>query len=133
MSLPKINNTNVLTYLDTSELVMETAMQIIKDFGLFGIEIHFSGDTMNAYEELHNQLVDQIGGLIQSNYQLLLSVLYQVDIRDKDLHKTSQDLPHYSEIEVIAHQVIVRDLQKVVLRRYFKGKDQGDKTGEIEG
>lgn len=132
MSLPKISNNNVRAFLDTTELVSETAKQIIKDFGLFGIEITFSGDTLNAYQELHEQLVEQIGVLIQSNYQLLLSVLYQVDIRDKDLHDAARELPHYTEMEIIAHQVIVRDLQKVLLRRHFKNSDQNSSMEELD-
>jgi hypothetical protein len=52
----------------------------------------------------------------------LLSALYQVDITDREIYKAEQELPHYSHVEIIAHQVIVRDLKKVLLRRYFKAK-----------
>jgi len=123
MSLPKVTNTNVSGFLDRAEIVRETANQIIKDFGMFGVEITFSGDTLNAYDELHKQLIDQISVLVVNNYDLLLSVLYQVDITNREMVKAEQELPHYSHIEIIAHQVIVRDLRKVLLRRYFKLKD----------
>ncbi len=123
MTLPQINNKNVESYLDQAEIVRETAEQIMKDFGMFGVEITFSGDTGNAYEELHRQLIDQITTLVNRNYDLLLSVLYQVDITDREIARAAADLPHYSHIEVIAHQVIVRDLKKVLLRRYFRKKE----------
>lgn len=123
MNLPQINNINVSTYLNQADVVRQTAEQIMKDFGMFGVEITFSGNTDNAYEELHHQLIDQITLLVEQNYDLLLSVLYQVDITDREIYKAEQELPHYSHIEIIAHQVIVRDLKKVLLRRYFKLKD----------
>ena len=120
MSLPQISNQNVSVYLDQAEVVTETAEQIMKDFGMFGVEITFSGNTAEAYHELHTQLVDQITVLMARNYDLLLSVLYQVDISSREIDRTARELPQYSHVEVIAHQVIVRDLKKVLLRRYFK-------------
>ena len=94
MKLPVVNNTNVSRLLDHAEIVRDTASQIMKDFGMFGVEITFSGDVANAYEELHNQLVNQISGLIHNNYEKLLSVLYQVDITDREIAQAQSDLPH---------------------------------------
>lgn len=122
MTLPQVTNNNIAGYLNKAEIVKETAEQIMKDFGMFGVEISFSGDTSHAYDELHRQLIIQIKQLLESNYDLLLSVLYQVDITDREITQAERELPHYNHIEIIAHQVIVRDLKKVLLRRYFKSK-----------
>lgn len=122
MNLPQVTNNNVSGFLSQAEIVQETAEQIMKDFGMFGVEITFSGDTNNAYNELHRQLIDQISLLLERNYELLLSVLYQVDITDREIAKATRELPHYNQVEIIAHQVIVRDLKKVLLRRYFKSQ-----------
>lgn len=127
MELPVVKNTNLEQLMDKAEIVQLTAEQIMKDFGMFGVEITFSGNISNAYQELHQQLVDQITSLVESNYDLLLSVLYQVDITNREIVQAEKDLPHYSNIEIIAHQVIARDLKKVLLRRYFKLKDQEDR------
>ncbi len=123
MNLPQVTNTNVSTLLNREEIVRETAEQIMKDFGMFGVEITFSGNTSQAYNELHGQLVEQIGLLLERNYDLLLSVLYQVDITDREIASAELELPEYSHVEIVAHQVIVRDLKKVLLRRYFKSKN----------
>ena len=128
MDFPQVNNNNVSSHLDRSDIVQETAEQIMKDFGMFGVEITFSGDTSRAYDELHQQLISQITLLIERNYDLLLSVLYQVDITEREIARAEYELPHYNNIEIIAHQVIVRDLKKVLLRRYFKAKDGTDAT-----
>jgi hypothetical protein len=122
MKLPQIRNNNVKGFLDRAEIVNETAEQIMKDFGMFGVEITFSGDVLNAYEELHLQLVEQISVLIQNSYDKLLSVLYQVDITEREIAQAEHDLPHYNHVEIIAHQVIARELKKVLWRRYFKSK-----------
>lgn len=122
MTFPQLNNNNISLHFSQEKIVQDTALQIMKDFGMFGVEIKFSGDTENAYEELHSQLVKQITGLVQQNYDLLLSVLYQVDITDREIAQAGQELPHYNHVEIIAHQIIFRDLKKVLLRRYFKMK-----------
>ena len=122
MELTQVSNNNVSGFLNQAEIVQETAEQIMKDFGMFGVEITFSGDTSQAYNELHRQLIDQISLLLERNYELLLSVLYQVDITDREIDRATRELPHYNQVEIIAHQVIVRDLKKVLLRRYFKSQ-----------
>jgi len=134
MELPQISNQNVSVFLNQAEIVQETAEQIMKDFGMFGVEITFSGDTTQAYNELHKQLIDQITLLIERNYDLLLSVLYQVDITEREIARAERELPHYNHVEIVAHQVIVRDLKKVLLRRYFKSKDSspGDSLGILD-
>ena len=122
MNLPELNNNNLSAHLNKAEIVQQTAEQIMKDFGMFGVEITFSGNTQEAYAELHEQLVDQITALVDRNYDLLVSVLYQVDITDREIARAKMELPHYTHVEIIAHQVIFRDLKKVLLRRYFKMK-----------
>jgi hypothetical protein len=122
MELPQVSNNNVSGFFTQAEIVQETAEQIMKDFGMFGVEITFSGDTTQAYNELHHQLIGQITLLHERNYELLLSVLYQVDITEREIARATRELPHYNQVEIIAHQVIVRDLKKVLLRRYFKSQ-----------
>ena len=122
MNLPQISNDNVSAYLNQDEIVNETAAQIMKDFGMFGVEITFSGDVDNAYMELHQQLIGQVSVLMERNYELLMSVLYQVDITEREIAQAERELPHYNPIEILAHQIIVRDLKKVLLRRYFKAQ-----------
>jgi hypothetical protein len=122
MELPQVSNNNVSGFFTQAEIVQETAEQIMKDFGMFGVEITFSGDTTQAYNELHYQLIGQITLLLERNYELLLSVLYQVDITEREIARATRELPHYNQVEIIAHQVIVRDLKKVLLRRYFKSQ-----------
>jgi hypothetical protein len=120
MKLPQISNSNLSKFFDKEEIVRETAEQIMKDFGMFGVEITFSGDTLNAYDELLQQLVRQVNNLSVHHHEKLLSVLYQVDITDREIAQAQHDLPHYSHLEIISHQIIARELKKVLWRYYFK-------------
>lgn len=124
MHLPDLRKPDELSAsLGKAEIVLQTAQQIMKDFALFGITITFSGNTNEAYLELHKQIVNQIEGLIERDYNKLLSVLYQVDISNKDLERSERELLHYNHVEVIAHEIIVRDLKKVLIRNYYKNQN----------
>ncbi len=122
MNLPDLQNNNIAGFLNKADIVRETAEQIMKDFGMFGIEITFSGNVENAYNELHEQLINQISVYLDRDYSRLMSVLYQVDITEREIAKAHRELPHYNDLEVLAHQVIFRDLKKVLFRRYYKAQ-----------
>lgn len=124
MELVNLQNTNIEFFLNKADIVQETAQQIMKDFGMFGIEITFSGDVENAYHELHEQLIIQISKYLDRDYSRLMAVLYQVDITEREIAQAHRDLPQYNDIEILAHQVIFRDLKKVLFRRYYKSKSQ---------
>jgi len=122
MGLPEVRNDNVASFLSSIDIVGETVAQIMKDFGMFGVTITFSGNTDVAYHELHSQLTEQVGVLLERDYGRLLSILYQVDISDKDIARSATELPDYNHVEIVAHQIIVRDLKKVLTRHYFKSQ-----------
>lgn len=119
-NLPEIRTTNLQSYLDKEEIILETIQQILKDFGMFGVDIRFSGSIEQAYQDLHRQLVVQVENLLTNQAELLMSILYQVDISHHDLTRTQTFFPEYSQVEVIAHEIIFRDLKKVLYRRYFR-------------
>ena len=120
MKLPEIHKSNIESFLDKEEIIYETIQQIMKDFGMFGLEITFSGDVHQAYHEIHQQLTQQIDYLIVRDEGKLFSILYQVDISNKAIERTIQEIPEFTVVEAISHQVIERELKKVLTRRYFK-------------
>lgn len=122
MYLPKIHKDNINEFFDSEEIILETIQQIMKDFGMFGLEISFSGDIKNAYFELHSQITHQIEALFNTDVSKLYSVLYQVDISNNKIQSAQENMPEYSLIEVISDQIIMRDLQKVLTRKYYKNK-----------
>jgi len=112
-----------MTMDDTKiKIIHETADQIIKDFAIFGIAIEFSGDCEKVYSELKFQLEDQIDKLIGSNFEKLMSVLYRIDVSEKQIAEVTagQSPARYSN--VISDKIIERELQKVLTRIYYQTK-----------
>lgn len=122
MQLPEIHKNNIQEFLNKEDIILETIQQIMKDFGMFGLEITFSGDIEKAYSEIQAQLTYQIEKLFTNDLSKLYAILYQVDISNKSIEKAQNNMPEYTLIEVIASQIIFRELQKVLTRRYFKSK-----------
>jgi hypothetical protein len=117
--LPKLSDTNLQPYFNRAEIVQQTAEQIMKDFGVFGLRINFSGNIEYAYSELHTQLIAQIDELIKTSYSTLIGVLYRIDLSEEELHKGTKELPNYNQVEAMAHLIIVRELKKVLSRKFY--------------
>lgn len=106
------------------KFVLLTAQQIKKDFAMFGLQVDFSGEINFAYQELFQQLNIHIENLLNTNYEKLKSLLYQIDLSEKELTRSDQDLQFSSISELITHKVIERELKKVLIRTYLKEKEK---------
>ena len=102
--------------------VLLTAEQVRKDFAMFGLEVEFSGQTAFAYNELFEQLNKHIAFLLDRNYEKLMSLLYQIDLGQKELQKAGQVNPYSTVAELITHMILEREMKKVLMRIYFKEK-----------
>lgn len=100
------------------KIVQDTALQIIKDFRSFGIEIEFPEDLVYAYDNLYNQLVVHIEILLQKDPERLASLLYQIDLDEKKLKNPDVELFH--EHEWLSTLILEREFLKVVTRNYLK-------------
>ncbi len=120
MSYPAFSQSDIENYRNEVEIIKLTAEQVIKDFALFGLEISFSGDIINAYDELFEQLNSYMIVLISSDYRKLLSLLYHIDISEKDLKEKLTNLSELTS-ELITEMILERELKKVIIRKYFMG------------
>ncbi|HRG38868.1 MAG TPA: hypothetical protein PK289_10080 [Bacteroidia bacterium] len=107
-------------YINRLDLIKDTANQVIKDFDMFGLEIKFSGNAYNAYEELFDQIQPHIDKLINSNQQKFLGILYRIDISEEQVKKAVHDNLSEPFSHIITDLVIKRELQKVVIRKQYK-------------
>ncbi len=112
--------TNISQYLNRLDLIKDTADQIIKDFDMFGLEVRFSGNTYNAYEELFDQIEPHINKLISTNRSKFMSVLYRIDLSDLQVKKAVEQNASESFSEIITDLIIKRELQKVVIRKHYR-------------
>jgi len=118
MNIKKIDSTNIENYFNNELIINDTLKQIVKDFITFGIKINFTEQTKYTYNNIHNELTKQINEL--SNNKILLSVIYQIDVSKTEIENTCNEYKNYTFTQCIAHQIIVRELKKVLTRYYFK-------------
>lgn len=116
------NFTNLSQYFNRLDLIKDTASQIIKDFDMFGMEIKFSGNPYNAYEELFEQIEPHINQLINSNQQKFMSILYRIDLSDEQIKKAVNENSSDTFTSIVSDLIIKRELQKVVIREHYKKK-----------
>lgn len=118
MSYKLIPKTEIEKSKFNEKIVKETADQVIKDFGTFGLDISFPADLNFAYDELFEQLKIIIFELMQKNPSRLSALLYQIDVDEK---KMKQDAPEiFSEHEWITDMILEREFLKVLTRHYFR-------------
>ena len=116
-----MNPVSLVPYSQRLELINETARQIIKDFGLFNIEIKFSGNAENAYRELFSQIHPAISHLLDKQYEKAMNLLYRIDVSEKQVAEAVQEKQEVSFSEIITELIILREFQKILTRRKFFG------------
>lgn len=104
------------------KFVLLTAEQVRKDFAMFGMDVTFSGNVQFAYQELFKQLQQYIDTLLNDDYEKLMSLLYQIDLSERELVKKDPDYQFESLSEIVTHKILERELKKVLIRTYFKEK-----------
>ena len=126
-----MNLTDLTGYTNRIDLLKLTVEQIKKDFDLYGMEIHFSGDKNSAYEELTSQISPHIESLLNSNYEKFLNLLYRIDVPE---NKLLQIIMKSSDIRIqeISDLIIKRELQKVVIRAFYKENENRNQSSELE-
>lgn len=115
-----MNFTDLTPYFNRLDLIKDTANQIIKDFDMFGMEIKFSGNAYNAYEELFEQIEPYIKKLIETNQAKFMGILYRIDVSDVQIKKVVNENSSESFSAIVTDLIIKRELQKVVIRDHYK-------------
>lgn len=113
---------NLSPYFNKLEIIQETAAQIIKDFEMFGMDVKFSGNAYNAYEELFEQIEPHIRKMVDTNRQKFLGILYRIDVSDIQVKKAVESNSSESFSEIMTDLIIKRELQKVVIRNHYKSR-----------
>lgn len=115
-----LHDSDLRKYYDNEEIIRLTALQVIKDFSLFGLQIEFPEDIEYAYAQLFHQLVNEVSALLDRSNSKLLSLLYQIDIPEKVIRNAAESMPDKALAEVITELILNRELKKVLTRIYFK-------------
>jgi hypothetical protein len=133
MNFPATSRSDLQKACRKNELIIETAHQIQKDFGEFGLSITFSGNAASFYDELFSQMKVHVENLISESLSRFMHFLYRIDISEKQISLYEKEIQEASYSEVITELIIHRELKKVITRDFFrqKNKEQGD-TNELD-
>ncbi len=111
--------TDITPYLNRADMLQETAEQIIKDFGMLGMEIKISQASNTTYPELFSVLLPLIEKLQKKNTQSFYSLMYRIDISEGQIKKAVEDSKNRSFSEVLTDLILKRELLKVVIRKHY--------------
>ncbi|HRH65620.1 MAG TPA: hypothetical protein PLU53_04940 [Bacteroidia bacterium] len=114
-----MNESSPEKYRHDLAIIRETAEQVMKDFGVMGLEIHFSGDPYVAYEELKEQISPVLFQLFQNDRSRFQSLLYRIDINESRFRKLLGASAQSSFSLDLADMILQREFQKVLTRRFF--------------
>lgn len=123
MKLQGLNLSDLSTYQHQLDLVKLTAEQLTKDFEIFGYEINFSGKNNTAYLELTEQIKPIISQLLNNNSSKLMSLMYKIDLSEAQVRNIMADSNTHEVVSKITHIILERELKKVVIKQYFKNKE----------
>ena len=113
---------DISPYLNRLDILNETAQQVIKDFGINGMEIIFSGNTDNSYTELFSQIHPLVEKLQKENFQNFYNLMYRIDISESQIKKVVEESKDKSFSEVVTDLILKRELLKVVFRKQYSAK-----------
>jgi len=101
-------------------VIRQTISQIQKDFGMYGMDVDFPVNMNIIYEDLFRHLEYHISGLLVTNVNKLMALLYQIDLSEKSIMSAWEEHPEFTHAQVIAELVIYRELKKILFRNYYK-------------
>jgi hypothetical protein len=110
---------NLEKYRHDLEVVRNTALQTIKDFGMSGVEITFSGDPVSAYDELLDQVSPALERLFRQNREAFMGLLYRIDVDEKKVSALLPDTANTGFGKNLGALVIEREFIKVLTRKLF--------------
>jgi len=122
--------TDITPYLNRLDLIKDTALQVIKDFGMSGMEVKFSGDPESAYTELYSQILPHIEKLQKENFQNFYNLMYRIDISETLIKKEVSRAVDKTFSQAITDLILKRELLKVVTRKKYSAESE-TKKGEI--
>ena len=120
MNLPSLTASEIRKATKREDLIRETADQIIKDFAEFELEIRFSGNILDFYNELFTQMQKHVDNLLSLNGEKFFNLLYRIDVEPYDIDNYQRQMPRTPLSDVISELIIHRELKKIMIRDYFR-------------
>lgn len=123
MNFPSLSADEISRAAKREDLMRETADQIIKDFAGFNLEIYFSGNAEDFYQELFGQMESHVANLLARDGTKFFNLLYRIDVAPEEIDQYQKEFPGQSLSEIITELIIHRELKKIMIRDYFRRSD----------
>ncbi len=117
-----------LHYLSDKTIFRELILQIRKDFESSGINLKLLLNKRYSFNELSTILEDVF---LKTGATAMFQLLYRVDVSEQQLQK-GMPTPGI-DTKLIAELVIKRELQKVVLRKFYSNKSDESNLNKKKG
>ncbi len=79
--------------------------------------------AINEMQDAENFLAEKINALIKDDFNLLIQILYRIDVNETRLKQVLKDNPNEDAGKIIAALLIERQLQKINTLEQFKRKN----------
>jgi hypothetical protein len=117
-NLPEITN-----QLSSKELFNAFKIQLAKDFEQCNFPADFVALLDPDYKSIHQQIEYELQRSEKKTDFNLMQLLYRIDISESQLKRYLSENQHETYFNVIAELIIKRVLQKVVIKQFYKNKD----------
>src|SRR4051812_26991373 len=117
MKPPALKEEDLIPWLDKAVIIRLFAGQVKKDLGSYGLEIIGETEDMSVFENIFRQVQPFIAKAPEG---LLREILYRVDVEEDKAMDVMQSGEPYSQ--ALTRLILLRELQKVVIRYLFSGK-----------
>lgn len=84
----------------------------------------------DSLHEMRPKLIVLINELINKDFQLLVQLLYRIDVNEKKIRLYLNEKPNEDSANVLADLIIERQLQKIETRKKFRSKNPGENDEE---
>jgi hypothetical protein len=109
--------------MDDATFPPDAASAISQAFALARLDDRLERGAAVTLEEVRAYLVDQITQLLDRNPALLMSILYRIDVAERDVKAVFSSCTPPEVPPRLADLIVARQLQKVQLRRRYR--DEG--------
>lgn len=117
------NLPDIKAHLHSSDLFAAFKLQLSKDFQ----QSNFSAAFVEQLEPDYNTIINKIAFELQRNESRadssLMQLLYRVDISEAQLKRYLNKRENENYFAVLAEVIVKRVLQKVVIKQYYKNKE----------
>ena len=122
MDLP-LTASDIARYERSVTLLQDVVAQINKDFRLNGFDVEFSGEGETAYRELSEQLSPVIDYMLEHQTETFWNLVYSIDLSESKVKQILFGKEEVSDaIGQLTDLILKRELQKVVIRHFYAGK-----------